>query len=260
MKSYCSNSLMRGLALTLFFGFPVFGQEASASTEPVLDNLVGTMPIPAEIDHRTAMNTCVDAAIGREWSIVSKGENQIKINLRHRSWDATVYFVVKDDVIEAYSDSYEVNKKTGERKKKKDPDGWIKYLIKDINLLLAIAATEIGSEQSTEPVLDNPVGTIAIPTGIDREGALNTCTSAAIGRGWKVVSKEDNLIKINLKHRSWNATMYFVVEDETIEMYSDTYVVNKRTGERDKKKDPDGWIKNLKKDIESHFDKILYLE
>ena len=104
------------------------------------------------------------------------------------------------------------------------------------------------------------MGTIPIPAGIGHKTALNTCGDAAIGREWHIVSKEDNLIKTNLRQRSWNATVYFLIKDGVIEMYSDSYVVNKKTGEREKKKDPDSWIKNLKKDIESHFDKILYVE
>jgi hypothetical protein len=132
MKTYRSNSLIGGLALILVLATNVSGQEAAESTEAVLDNLVGTVPIPAGINHKTAMNTCVNAAIRREWDIVGKEEDLIKINLTHRSWNATVYFVVKDDVIEMYSDTYLVNKKTGERKKKKDPELWIKNLKKDI--------------------------------------------------------------------------------------------------------------------------------
>jgi len=123
---------MGGLALIFVLATSLFGEETTTPSDAVLDNLVATVPVPEGIDRKAAMNACVIAALGREWKVVSKEENIIKINLIHRSWNATVYFVVKDDIIEMYSDSYTINKKTGERKKKKDPTGWIKFLRKDI--------------------------------------------------------------------------------------------------------------------------------
>ena len=69
MKTYRSNSLIGGLALILVLATDVWGQEGAEPTDAVLDNLVGTVPIPAGIDHKTAMNTCINAAIRREWDM-----------------------------------------------------------------------------------------------------------------------------------------------------------------------------------------------
>ena len=47
MRTYRSNSLIAGLALILFPAAIVFGEEAVESVDAILDNPVGTVPIPA---------------------------------------------------------------------------------------------------------------------------------------------------------------------------------------------------------------------
>jgi hypothetical protein len=143
MKTYPSISVLSGLCLAAFFSTPVWGEDAASDlngpgliSEESLGEPFASMSIPPEIDRAGAMNACVKAALGRKWDIVTKQDGVLKINLKQRGWDATVYFVVKDSVVELYSDSYVVNKKTGERKKKKDPEGWLRNLEKDVNVFM----------------------------------------------------------------------------------------------------------------------------
>lgn len=129
-------------------------------------------------------------------------------------------------------------------------------------LMVILAATLSGEGEVgvSEDSLGQPYATIPIPSEIDTSFAKNSCINAALAREWDIVSKKGNIIEINLAHRSWNATVFFVVNDDEIVMYSDSYVVNKKTGERKRKKDPEGWLKNLRKDIEKLFDQKIYLE
>jgi hypothetical protein len=137
-------------------------------------------------------------------------------------------------------------------------------------VMSVIFATATLGEESTEnpkveaPIkeesLGQPFASVSIPRVIDGAGAMNACVKAALGRKWNIVTKQDSILEINLKQKGWDATAYFVVKDDVVVLYSDSYVVNKKTGERKKKKDPDGWLRNLEKDVKVFMDREAYQE
>lgn len=90
--------------------------------------------------------------------------------------------------------------------------------------------------------------TIAVPEGLFIEGAQRAVIKAAIGRHWKIVLKKDDQVILNLVHRGYDSTLTFNLEKKQIKLFSDSWTTNKK-GEKKKKKDPKGWIENLRKDI-----------
>ena len=137
-------------------------------------------------------------------------------------------------------------------------------------VMAVIFATATSGEESTEkpkaaaPIkeesLGQPFASVKIPPKIDQAGAMKACVKTALGRKWDIVTKQDDVLEINLKRKGWDATAYFVVRDDVVVLYSDSYVVNKKTGERKKKKDPDGWLRNLEKDVKVFMDREAYQE
>ncbi len=95
---------------------------------------------------------------------------------------------------------------------------------------------------------DEPYTEISIPQGLSNEGVQSAIVKAAIGRTWNVIKQEDDRTVINLKHRGYDSTLTFTVKGSKILVHSDSWATNKK-GEKKKKKDPAGWIENLRKDI-----------
>jgi len=121
--------------------------------------------------------------------------------------------------------------------------------------LLFLAVVPASAEEK-EPA-GHLYSTIQVNEKATDEIVNQAIVKAAIGRRWNIVSDEEWVI-ITLKHRGYDSTLTFVYDDETIKIYSDSYVVNKR-GERKKQKDPAGWIGNLEKDIGVFINQQLYL-
>lgn len=98
---------------------------------------------------------------------------------------------------------------------------------------------------SSEPVL---VQVINIPD-ISSESARDAVTRAAMGRKWSIEKLENGDIQTKLLHRSFDSTLTFKVKDGSIEVWSVSYEIKKKTQVRVKRDEPSGWIRNLHKDI-----------
>jgi len=90
--------------------------------------------------------------------------------------------------------------------------------------------------------------TIPIEVELEPKDVRATLLRAATARRWTIVERQDGRIVINLAHRGYDATLTLVYDDDSIDIYSDSWRVNKK-GERKKREDPEGWIINLAKDI-----------
>jgi len=121
-------------------------------------------------------------------------------------------------------------------------------------LALLMGAISIATLEAKEKYKIKPV---EIPDGLSAEGAMSSIVSAAIGRRWNIVKKKDDQVIINLNHRGYDSTLTLKIEDSKINITSDSWTVNKR-GEKKKKKDPVGWIENLRKDIVVFMNRELY--
>lgn len=124
-------------------------------------------------------------------------------------------------------------------------------------LAIALLAPLASAEEGKEPK-GSYYSSIAVPSEATPEMVKRSIIKAAIGRRWNIVEKEGDHVVIHLEHRGYDSTLTFVPKDGEIEIYSDSYVVNKR-GERKKQKHPRGWIGNLEKDIQVFMDREIYL-
>jgi hypothetical protein len=98
---------------------------------------------------------------------------------------------------------------------------------------------------SSEPV---HVQTIAVP-GVSVDAAKNAVERAALKRGWEVKSLKNGDIETELVHRTFESTLTFKFSEDAIEVWSVSYNINKNTLDRRKRDEPEGWIRNLHKDV-----------
>lgn len=149
MKGNRSTSIPAVLVMAVIFATTALGEESAETPDaaaPITEESLGqpfaTVKIPPPLDQAEVMKACVKTALGRKWGIMTKQDDVLEVNLKQKGWDATAYFVIRDDVVVLYSDSYVVDKKTGEKKKKKDPQGWLRNLEKDVKVFMDRAAYE----------------------------------------------------------------------------------------------------------------------
>jgi hypothetical protein len=96
---------------------------------------------------------------------------------------------------------------------------------------------------SSEPVL---VQQFAVNRKDD--GQVGTAIiRAAQNRGWEV-SEEGDEIVAELTHRGMESKLIFRYSAASVEIHSVSYKL-KKSGERSKRAEPEGWIRNLHKDI-----------
>ncbi|MDQ8186372.1 hypothetical protein [Pelagicoccus sp. SDUM812002] len=128
------------------------------------------------------------------------------------------------------------------------------FTLASLLVLLSFGATAVHSEpdESSEPYTE-----IVIPQGLSEEGVQSAIIKAAIGRRWNIIKKEADHTVINLTHRGYDSTLTFTIKDSNIHVHSDSWAVDKK-GEKKKKKDPTGWIENLRKDIIVFMNRELY--
>jgi hypothetical protein len=74
----------------------------------------------------------VQTLIGREWAVDSKSTGEVVGYLKHRSNEALVTLKYDATKVDIYWVGYEINKKTGERKKPEQPTGWLNNIKKDL--------------------------------------------------------------------------------------------------------------------------------
>ena len=105
----------------------------------------------------------------------------------------------------------------------------------------------------------NHKGSVAVPDGMTSEQVQKAIIKAAIGRRWDIETSENGLVVLRLVHRGYDSTLNITFDDNNVDVYSDSWAT-KRNGDRKKPKDPDGWIENLKKDIDVFLAREAFLE
>lgn len=98
---------------------------------------------------------------------------------------------------------------------------------------------------SSEPVL---VQVISV-AGVSNEAVKEAIVRAATNRKWAVETLKDGTVQTKLVHRANDSTLTFKVKDGKIEIYSVSYKIDKKTQVRKEREEPEGWIRNLHKDI-----------
>ena len=100
-------------------------------------------------------------------------------------------------------------------------------------------------KMSSEPVR---VQTISLP-GISEDAARDAVTRAAMGRQWAVETLDNGDIQAKLVHRTFDSTLTFKVNAGKVHVWSVSYRISKKTQARRYRDEPEGWIRNLHKDI-----------
>lgn len=88
--------------------------------------------VPEGLAAGEVKDAIVGVLIGRQWRVKSKSDSEVVGYLKHRSNEATVTMTYDTTKVSIYCVGYEINKKTGERKKPEQPAGWLKFLHQDL--------------------------------------------------------------------------------------------------------------------------------
>ena len=105
--------------------------------------------------------------------------------------------------------------------------------------LLACGATARANVDTA--LLGTPAGSIAVPMNLTVPEVQQALLKAADGRGWVLVSREDDKIVVRLERSDWSARIAMVYNAREVQYFSNST----RKG---KPKLPEGWIKYLKED------------
>lgn len=108
--------------------------ESKLSNEPVLVQRITVPGVSVDV----ASDAVYRSAIGRKWKTDKLDNGDIQTKLTHRGYESTLIFKFKEPYIEVWSLSYKVDKKNLARKERKEPEGWIRNLHKDILSLLGL--------------------------------------------------------------------------------------------------------------------------
>lgn len=96
--------------------------------------------------------------------------------------------------------------------------------------------------------IGEPAGTIFVPAGLSLEDVRSVITLSLAQREWTVKERFDNRVVGVLVHRGRDARLTLNFDTEKVDLYCVGWRLN-RSGERVRPEQPEGWIKNITKDI-----------
>ena len=101
------------------------------------------------------------------------------------------------------------------------------------------------SDKSSEPVLVQ----IFSVAGKSEQEVRKAIIRAATVREWDVEELADGRIQAKLAHRTNDSTLWFTTGGGQVKIHSLSYEIDKKTQARKERAEPEGWIRNLHKDI-----------
>jgi hypothetical protein len=119
-------------ALVLVLGLGTAGASYAAETAESKGELFGSVPVPAGLSKTAVQDAIVAVLLGRQWGVQSKDDGVVVGYLKHRSNEATVTLTYDTSKVDIYCVGYEIDKKTGVRKKPEQPKGWLKNIQGDL--------------------------------------------------------------------------------------------------------------------------------
>ena len=105
--------------------------------------------------------------------------------------------------------------------------------------------------------LGQSVGTIPIPPNLSKAEVKDTIIKAFTHREWGIKSEGDDRVVGYLKHRSNEAQLTLVFDQQKIDMFCLGWQIDKKTGVREKLEMPKSWINNIKSDVTKGFNQIV---
>lgn len=107
-----------------------------------------------------------------------------------------------------------------------------------IGWFLACGATARAADTQT---LGTPAGSMAVPTNLTAQQVQDALIKAADGRGWTLVSREDEKVIIRLDKGDWSSRIVMIYNTKEVQFFSNTT-------KEGKPKLPASWLKYLKED------------
>jgi len=126
-----SSFLRRGLFAAFFCLLTIFAR-ADAATDGSLGTLFATVTVPPNVSAQSVQSEIITTLSGRKWAVRSKTDDRVVGYLKHRSHEAKVTLVYSTTAVEIHCVGWKINKKTGERKKPEQPEGWLENIQADL--------------------------------------------------------------------------------------------------------------------------------
>jgi hypothetical protein len=98
-----------------------------------------------------------------------------------------------------------------------------------------------GSLSAETQNLGTPVGSIPVPRNLSAKEVQEALIKAADGRGWTLVSRDDESVVVRIDRGDWSARIAMVYNTAEVQLFSNST----RKG---KPKLPENWLKYLKHD------------
>jgi hypothetical protein len=118
--------LVAAFGLVFFVAPQASAQPANAGTP------VGSLVVPNRLTKDDVKDVVIMSLAGRGWGIQEKTDGKVVGYLKHRSNEATLTIIFDEKHVDLFCVGYEINKKTGERKKPELPNGWLNYIRGDL--------------------------------------------------------------------------------------------------------------------------------
>lgn len=134
------TQLFRRTAAVLAIVFTLGAALVARAADDNLGASAGNVSVPSGLSKADVKQAIILTLAGRSWSLKDKTDDKVVGYLKHRANEATVTFVYSESSVELYCIGYEVDKKTGERKRPEQPVGWLKFLRGDLTKQLTLAS------------------------------------------------------------------------------------------------------------------------
>lgn len=106
---------------------------------------------------------------------------------------------------------------------------------------VCLSWTVLTARAGDTQALGTPAGSIAVPANLSAPEVQQALLKAADGRGWILVSRDDERVVVRLDKNDWAARITMLYNTREVQYFSNST----RKG---KPKLPEGWIKYLKDD------------
>ena len=102
-------------------------------------------------------------------------------------------------------------------------------------------ACSVSLRAANSEAYGTPAGSIGVPLNLTAPEVQQALIKAADGRGWTLVSRDDEKIVVRLEKSDWSSRITLLYSSKEVQFFSNST----RKG---KPKLPEGWIKYLKED------------
>jgi len=138
LDSFIPNTLRAAAIVAAFCALCFTAQAASDD----MGQYYGTVPVPEGLSSGEVQKEIMRTLIGREWEVASKDATAVVGYLKHRSNEATVTLAFDTQKVDIHCVGWAINKRTGERRRPEQPEGWLKNIKSDLTKNLNLAALD----------------------------------------------------------------------------------------------------------------------